>query len=244
MYDRRSGWSLDTLGAAELRGRIRPRLLGRGLSAGQILGVAGWQVRAQIQRRAIRPGRGSAMWRRGSPHPRPTALGLNMSIADRVQPRLEAGFWPGRAGGPALLDRYSPDGSRSAGARSSRAPSPSSEGTAVERLPSVLAVPIPPRRAGKHSGTCTNSGPLRGRAQGALPRRCELITYQFHRPCIELGYRYRATGPIADDRSRTPPEAPGARPPSLYYRRPHPGARASRHARLEKPAFLSPRSTS
>src|SRR5712672_2245904 len=70
---------LDTLGAGELRRRIRA-FVGEDVDA-EILGVAGWQVRAQIAP-AYAAGRVFCMGDAVHRHPPTNGLGLNMSIAD------------------------------------------------------------------------------------------------------------------------------------------------------------------
>ncbi len=78
MYDPKQV-SLDTIGTSELKERIGA-FVGEDVEA-EILGVAGWQVRAQIAS-AYSAGRVFCMGDAVHRHPPTNGLGLNMSIAD------------------------------------------------------------------------------------------------------------------------------------------------------------------
>src|ERR1700683_4526881 len=98
--------SLDAMGTGELRERINA-LVGEEVDA-EILGVAGWQVRAQIAP-AYSAGRVFCMGDAVHRHPPTNGLGLNMSIADAYNLGWKLALVQAGGAGAALRDRYSPE---------------------------------------------------------------------------------------------------------------------------------------
>ena len=146
--------SLDALGTGELRERIRA-FVGEDVDA-EILGVAGWQVRAQIAS-AYAAGRVFCMGDAVHRHPPTNGLGLNMSIADAYNLGWKLALVLAGRAGAALLDSYSRNDSRS-GRRASSAPSPACRKEPRSRPPSGTSRASPPRRAGRPSVPCTSQG--------------------------------------------------------------------------------------
>ena len=121
--------SLDAMSIGELRERIRA-LVGEDVDA-EILGVAGWQVRAQIAP-AYAAGRVFCMGDAVHRHPPTNGLGLNMSIADAYNLGWKLALvLAGRAGG-ALLDSYSAERQPVGAQGVQRAITSLQEGAAVE----------------------------------------------------------------------------------------------------------------
>ena len=219
--------SLDTLGADELYRRIRA-FVGEDVDA-EILGVAGWQVRAQIAS-SYAAGRVFCMGDAVHRHPPTNGLGLNMSIADAYNLGWKLALVLAGRAGAALLDSYSRNGSRS-GRKASSAPSPACRKAPRSRLPSGTTAQ--PAEAGwKALGTLYEPGPAGDERRDALHKAIELSNYQFNAHGIELGYRYRSDA-VVDDGSPDPIPKTPARDPQLYYQpTTRPGARVP-HARLE-----------
>src|SRR5260370_5867399 len=97
--------SLDALGTDELKRKIGA-FVGEDVDA-EILGVAGWQVRAQIAP-AYSAGRVFCMGDAVHRHPPTNGLGLNMSIADAYNLGWKLALVLAGRAGAALLDSYSP----------------------------------------------------------------------------------------------------------------------------------------
>jgi 2,4-dichlorophenol 6-monooxygenase len=221
--------SLDTLGADELCRRIRA-FVGEDVDA-EILGVAGWQVRAQIAS-SYAAGRVFCMGDAVHRHPPTNGLGLNMSIADAYNLGWKLALvLTGRAGA-ALLDSYSPERQPVGAQGVQRAITSLQEGAAVEAA--LGYEPAQPAEAGwKALGTLYEPGPAGDERRDALYKAIELSNYQFNAHGIELGYRYRSDA-IVDDGSPDPIPKTPARDPQLYYQpTTRPGARVP-HARLEQ----------
>src|SRR6478735_1959100 len=128
MYDPKQV-SLDTLGADELRRRIRA-FVGEDVDA-EILGVAGWQVRAQIAS-SYAAGRVFCMGDAVHRHPPTNGLGLNMSIADAYNLGWKLALVLAGRAGAALLDSYSPERQPVGAQGVQRAITSLQEGAAVE----------------------------------------------------------------------------------------------------------------
>jgi 2,4-dichlorophenol 6-monooxygenase len=217
--------SLDAMGAGELTERIRA-FVGEDVDA-EILGVAGWQVRAQIAP-AYAAGRVFCMGDAVHRHPPTNGLGLNMSIADAYNLGWKLALvLAGRAGG-ALLDSYSAERQPVGAQGVQRAITSLQEGAAVEAA--LGYEPGQPAEAGwKALNILSEPGPAGDERRDALHKAIELSNYQFNAHGIELGYRYRS-GAIVDDGS---PDPAPRRDPQLYYQpTTRPGARVP-HARLE-----------
>ena len=218
--------SLDAMSEGELTERIHA-LVGEKVDA-EILGVAGWQVRAQIAP-AYSAGRVFCMGDAVHRHPPTNGLGLNMSIADAYNLGWKLALvLAGRAGG-ALLDSYSAE-RQPVGARGvQRAITSLQEGAAVE-----AALGFEPGQAAEAGWAALNTlyepGPAGDERRDALRKAIELSNYQFNAHGVELGYRYQSAA-IVDDGS---PDPTPVRDPQLYYQATtRPGARVP-HARLER----------
>ena len=221
--------SLDTLGADELYRRIRA-FVGEDVDA-EILGVAGWQVRAQIAS-SYAAGRVFCMGDAVHRHPPTNGLGLNMSIADAYNLGWKLALVLAGRAGAALLDSYSPERQPVGAQGVQRAITSLQEGAAVEAA--LGYEPAQPAEAGwKALGTLYEPGPAGDERRDALHKAIELSNYQFNAHGIELGYRYRSDA-IVDDGSPDPIPKTPARDPQLYYQpTTRPGARVP-HARLEQ----------
>ncbi|HXL89934.1 MAG TPA: FAD-dependent monooxygenase [Streptosporangiaceae bacterium] len=218
--------TLETLGTGELTERIHA-FLGEEVDA-EILGVAGWQVRAQIAP-AYAAGRVFCMGDAVHRHPPTNGLGLNMSIADAYNLGWKLALVLAGRAGTALLDSYSAE-RQPVGARGvQRAITSLQEGAAVEAA--LGYEPGQPAEAGwKALNTLYEPGPAGDERRDALRKAIELSNYQFNAHGIELGYRYRSDAIVDDDS----PEPAPARDPQLYYQpTTRPGARVP-HARLEQ----------
>ena len=194
----------------------------------EILGVAGWQVRAQIAP-AYAAGRVFCMGDAVHRHPPTNGLGLNMSIADAYNLGWKLALVLAGRAGAALLDSYSPERQPVGAQGVQRAITSLQEGAAVEAA--LGYEPAQPAEAGwKALSTLYEPGPAGDERRNALRKAIELSNYQFNAHGIELGYRYRSDA-IVDDGS---PDPTPARDPQLYYQpTTRPGARVP-HARLEQ----------
>ena len=218
--------SLDAMSSGELRERINA-LVGEEVDA-EILGVAGWQVRAQIAP-AYSAGRVFCMGDAVHRHPPTNGLGLNMSIADAYNLSWKLALVLAGRAGTALLDSYSPERQPVGAQGVQRAITSLQEGAAVE-----AALGYEPGQAAEAGWAALNTlyepGPAGDERRNALRKAIELSNYQFNAHGIELGYRYRSDA-IVDDGS---PEPIPTRDPQLYYQpTTRPGARVP-HARLER----------
>jgi 2,4-dichlorophenol 6-monooxygenase len=218
--------SLDALGTGELRERISA-LVGEEVDA-EILGVAGWQVRAQIAP-AYSAGRVFCMGDAVHRHPPTNGLGLNMSIADAYNLGWKLALVLAGRAGTALLDSYSAERQPVGAQGVQRAITSLQEGAAVE-----AALGYEPGQAAETGWEALNTlyepGPAGDERRDALRKAIELSNYQFNAHGVELGYRYQSDA-IVDDGS---PDPIPARDPQLYYQpTTRPGARVP-HARLER----------
>ena len=218
--------SLDTLGADELdaadsrlRGRGRRR---RDPRCRRMAGTGADRVRLFGRTRVLHGRRGSP----ASADQRPRAQHVHRR---RVQPRLEAGPSPGRAGGRRRCWTATRRNDSRSGRRASSAPSPACRRAPRSRPPSGYE-PAQPAEAGwKALSTLYEPGPAGDERRDALRKAIELSNYQFNAHGIELG-----TAIEARDRRRRQPGPHPARDPQLYYQpTTRPGARVP-HARLER----------
>ena len=218
--------SLDEMGTGELTERIRA-LVGEDVDA-EILGVAGWQVRAQVAP-VFSAGRVFAMGDAVHRHPPTNGLGLNMSIADAYNLGWKLALVLAGRAGAALLDSYSAERQPVGAQGVQRAITSLQEGAAVEAA--LGYEPGQPADAGWEAlGTLYEPGSAGDDRREALRKAIELSNYQFNAHGIELGYRYRSDV-IVDDGS---PDPTPVRDPQLYYQpTTRPGARVP-HARLER----------
>jgi 2,4-dichlorophenol 6-monooxygenase len=224
MYDPQRE-SLDAFTPADLLARIRA-LVGEDIDA-EVLGVAGWQVRAQIAP-AYSAGRvfcaGDAVHR----HPPTNGLGLNMSIADAYNLGWKLALvLDGRAGSP-LLDSYCAERQPVGAQGVQRAITSLQEGAAIEAA--LGFEPGQSAAAGWQAlGVLYEASPAGEDRRNALRKAIELSNYQFNAHGIELGYRYESDVIIGDGS----PEPVPLRDPQLYYQpTTRAGARVP-HARLE-----------
>ena len=218
--------SLDAMGTGELQGTDkRPRRRGRRRRDPRCGRMAG----AGADRAGLFRGARVLHGRRGSPAPADQRPGAQHVHRGRVQPRLEAGSRPGRAGGRRLLDSYSAERQPVGAQGVQRAITSLQEGAAVEAA--LGYEPGQPAEAGWQAlNTLYEPGPAGDERRKALRKAIELSNYQFNAHGIELGYRYRSDA-IVDDGS---PDPIPARDPQLYYQpTTRPGARVP-HARLER----------
>src|ERR1700722_7959429 len=218
--------SLDAMGTGELTERIRA-FVGEEVHA-EILGVAGWQVRAQVAP-AYSAGRVFAMGDAVHRHPPTNGLGLNMSIADAYNLGWKLALVVAGRAGDALLDSYSAERQPVGAQGVQRAITSLQEGAAVE-----AALGVGPGQAAEAGWEALDvlyePGPAGDERREALRKAIELSNYQFNAHGVELGYRYQSAA-IVDDGS---PEPIPARDPQLYYQATtRPGARVP-HARLER----------
>jgi 2,4-dichlorophenol 6-monooxygenase len=228
MYDPKQV-SLDTLGTDDLNRRIRA-FVGEDVDA-EILGVAGWPVRAQIAP-AYSAGRVFCMGDAVHRHPPTNGLGLNMSIADAYNLGWKLALVTAGRAGAALLDSYSAERQPVGAQGVQRAITSLQEGAAIEAA--LGYEPAQPAEAGwKALGTLYEPGPAGDERRDALGKAIELSNYQFNAHGVELGYRYQSDA-ITDDGTPDPIPKTPARDPQLYYQpTTRPGARVP-HARLQQ----------
>jgi 2,4-dichlorophenol 6-monooxygenase len=224
MYDP-AQTSLDTMTPGDLNRQISA-LVGADVDA-EILGVAGWQVRAQIAP-SYSAGRVFCMGDAVHRHPPTNGLGLNMSIADAYNLGWKLALVLAGRAGAALLDSYSAERQPVGAQGVQRAITSLQEGAAIEAA--LGYEPGQPAEAGWQAlAALYEPGPAGDERRDALHKAIELSNYQFNAHGIELGYRYHSDA-IADDDS---PDPTPARDPQLYYQpTTRPGARVP-HARLE-----------
>src|SRR5712675_836485 len=216
---------LSELTEEDLLQRIRA-MVGEDIDA-EILGLAGWQVRAQVAAR-YSSGNVFCMGDAVHRHPPTNGLGLNMSVADAHNLAWKLALVLAGRAGAALLDSYSPERQPVGAQGVQRAITSLQEGAAVEAA--LGYEPAQPAEAGwKALSTLYEPGPAGDERRDALHKAIELSNYQFNAHGVELGYRYRSDV-IVDDGS---PDPTPVRDPQLYYQpTTRPGARVP-HARLE-----------
>ncbi|OYD70998.1 FAD-dependent monooxygenase [Rhodococcus sp. OK302] len=194
----------------------------------EILGVAGWQVRAQVapQYHVDRVFlMGDAVHR----HPPTNGLGLNMSVADAYNLGWKLALNLAGRGGRALLDSYTAERQPVGVEGVNRAITSLQESGAVE-----AALGFEPGQSvedgQKALSVLFEAGPAGDARREALRQAVELSNYQFNAHGIELGYRYHSDAIASEDQA----EAPPTRDPQLYYEpTSRPGVRVP-HARLER----------
>ncbi|WP_329062206.1 FAD-dependent monooxygenase [Amycolatopsis sp. NBC_01480] len=216
---------LEELSAAELRARI-DAVVGEPVEA-EILGVAGWQVNAQVAPR-YQQGRVFCMGDAVHRHPPTNGLGLNMSVADADNLAWKLALSLGGHAGPALLESYSEERQPVGAAGVRRAITSLHEGAAVD-----AALGFEPGQSTedgwKELEVLYEPGIAGDERRAALRAAVELSNYQFNAHGVELGYRYES-GVLADDGVESASEAD----PQLFYRpSSRPGTRVP-HALLER----------
>jgi 2,4-dichlorophenol 6-monooxygenase len=217
---------VDEITDDDLRQRIRA-VVGEDVDA-EILGVAGWQVRAQVARQYA-AGRVFCMGDAVHRHPPTNGLGLNMSIADAHNLAWKLALVLAGRAGPRLLASYTDERQPVGATGVTRALNSLLEGAAVE-----TALGLQPAQSAEDGWKALNvlyePGVAGDERRRALREAIELSNYQFNAHGIELGYRYRSKV-ISDDPT---PEPDPQRDPQLHYTpTTRPGARVP-HARLER----------
>ena len=224
MYDPQQT-AVENIGREELTERI-DALVGEHVEA-EILGVAGWQVNAQVAAR-YQSGRvfciGDAVHR----HPPTNGLGLNMSIADADNLAWKLALALDGRAGPALLESYTAERQPVGAAGVRRAITSLQEGAAIDQ-----ALGYEPGQTAQDGWKALRvlfePGVAGDERRAALRAAIELSNYQFNAHGVELGYRY-SSAVLRDDGV----ESPRADDAQLHYRpTTRPGARVP-HARLER----------
>jgi 2,4-dichlorophenol 6-monooxygenase len=194
----------------------------------EILGLAGWQVRAQVADR-YSSGNVLCMGDAVHRHPPTNGLGLNMSVADAHNLAWKLAFVLDGRAGERLLASYSDERQPVGAAGVKRAITSLREAAAVD-----AALGLEPNQSTEDGWKALNvlyePGVAGEERRRALREAIELSNYQFNAHGIELGYVY-TSDVIAQE--ATPAPQP-QRDPVLYYTpTTRPGARVP-HARLER----------
>ena len=213
--------SLDAMGADELKERISA-LVGEEVDA-EILGVAGWQVRAQIAP-AYPRGACSPWATRFTGTRRPTAWGSTCPSRTTYNLGWKLALVLAGRAGAALLDSYSAERQPVGAQGVQRAITSLQEGAAVE-----AALGYEPGQAAEAGWEALNTlyepGPAgdERRKRAAQGDRAEQLPVQrpWHRARVPLSQRRHR-------RRRQPGPHPGARPPAATTSRPPVPAPASR----------------
>jgi 2,4-dichlorophenol 6-monooxygenase len=217
---------LSELDEDHLLQRIRAAV-GEDIDA-EILGLAGWQVRAQFAARYASGNvfcMGDAVHR----HPPTNGLGLNMSIADAYNLAWKLAFVLDGRAGERLLASYSAERQPVGAAGVTRAITSLREASAIE-----TALGLEPNQSAEDGWKALNvlyePGVAGEERRRALREAIELSNYQFNAHGIELGYVYHSDVITQESTPAPQPE----RDPVLYYTpTTRPGARVP-HARLER----------
>jgi len=216
---------LPELTGDDLLQRIRAAV-GEDIDA-EILGLAGWQVRAQVAER-YSSGNVFCMGDAVHRHPPTNGLGLNMSVADAHNLAWKLAFVLDGRAGERLLASYSDERQPVGAAGVQRAITSLGEGAAID-----AALGLEPNQSAEDGWKALNvlyePGVAGDERRRALREAIELSNYQFNAHGIELGYVYHSDV-ISQEATPAPPE----RDPVLYYTpTTRPGARVP-HARLER----------
>ena len=219
---------LSELAEDALLQRIRA-VVGEDIDA-EILGLAGWQVRAQVAP-CYSSGNVFCMGDAVHRHPPTNGLGLNMSVADAYNLAWKLAFVLDGRGGRQLLDSYNAERQPVGAAGVNRAITSLHESSAIE-----TALGLEPNQSAEDGWKALNvlyePGVAGDERRRALREAIELSNYQFNAHGIELGYVYHSE---VITQEATPPGKP-ERDPALYYTpTTRPGARVP-HARLERDA--------
>jgi 2,4-dichlorophenol 6-monooxygenase len=218
--------ALVELTEADLLHRIRAAV-GEDIDA-EILGLAGWQVRAQVAER-YSSGNVFCMGDAVHRHPPTNGLGLNMSVADAYNLAWKLAFVLDGRAGERLLASYSDERQPVGAAGVKRAITSLGEGAAVD-----AALGLEPHQSAEDGWKALNvlyePGVAGDERRRALREAIELSNYQFNAHGIELGYVYHSDVITAEP---TPPPEPQGDPVLYYTPTTRPGARVP-HARLER----------
>jgi len=215
----------EDMSQQELAGRI-DALVGEHVEA-EILGVAGWQVNAQVAAR-YQSGRVFCMGDAVHRHPPTNGLGLNMSVADADNLAWKLALALDGRAGPGLLGSYTAERQPVGAAGVRRAITSLQEGGAIDQA--LGYQPGQSEQDGwKALRVLFEPGVAGDERRAALRAAIELSNYQFNAHGVELGYRY--SSPVLRDDGAGSPQAGD---PELHYRpTTRPGARVP-HARLER----------
>ena len=225
MYDPQET-TLAELDQDGLLRRIRD-VVGEDIDA-EILGVAGWQVRAQVAS-CYSSGKVFCMGDAVHRHPPTNGLGLNMSVADAYNLAWKLAFVLDGRAGERLLDSYSAERQPVGAGGVKRAITSLQESSAIE-----TALGLQPKQSAEDGWKALNvlyePGVAGDERRRALREAIELSNYQFNAHGIELGYVYESDVITEEPTPAPEPE----RDPVLYYTpTTRPGARVP-HARLER----------
>jgi 2,4-dichlorophenol 6-monooxygenase len=194
----------------------------------EILGLAGWQVRAQVADH-YSSGNVFCMGDAVHRHPPTNGLGLNMSVADAHNLAWKLAFVLDGRAGERLLASYSDERQPVGAAGVKRAITSLNEGAAVD-----AALGLEPNQSAEDGWKALNvlyePGVAGEERRRALREAIELSNYQFNAHGIELGYVYQSDV-IAQE--ATPAPQPERDPVLHYTPTTRPGARVP-HARLER----------
>jgi 2,4-dichlorophenol 6-monooxygenase len=194
----------------------------------EILGVAGWQVNAQVAP-TYAQGRVFCMGDAVHRHPPTNGLGLNMSIADAYNLGWKVALVLDGTADPPLLDTYSSERQPVGAAGVQRAITSLQEGAAIDAALGLL--PGQSEEDGwKELRVLFESSVAGDERRAALTEAVALSHYQFNAHGIELGYRYESVA-VSDD--GIDPPGYGLDPVLNYQPTSRPGARVP-HARLER----------
>ncbi|MGB9227405.1 FAD-dependent monooxygenase, partial [Mycobacterium sp.] len=210
----------------DLLQRIRA-VVGEDIDA-EILGVAGWQVRAQVAM-CYSSGKVFCMGDAVHRHPPTNGLGLNMSVADAYNLAWKLAFVLDGRASEHLLASYSAERQAVGAAGVKRAITSLGESSAIE-----TALGLTPGQSAEDGWKALNvlyePGVAGDERRRALREAIELSNNQFNAHGIELGYIYRSDVITEEPTPATEPE----RNSTLYYTpTTRPGARVP-HARLER----------
>jgi 2,4-dichlorophenol 6-monooxygenase len=218
--------TLSELDEDALLHRIRAAV-GEDIDA-EILGLAGWQVRAQV---AVRYSSGNVFCMGDAVHRHPpnNGLGLNMSIGDAYNLAWKLAFVLDGRAGERLLASYSAERQPVGAAGVKRAITSFNESPAIE-----VALGLEPNQSAEDGWKALNvlyePGVAGDERRRALREAVELMNYQNNAHGIELGYVYQSDVITQESTPALEPE----RDPVLYYTpTTRPGARVP-HARLER----------
>src|ERR1700756_2198381 len=200
---------LPELTEDDLLQRIRAAV-GEDIDA-EILGLAGWQVRAQVADR-YSSGNVFCMGDAVHRHPPTNGLGLNMSVADAHNLAWKLAFVLDGRAGERLLASYSDERQPVGAAGVKRAITSLNEASAIE-----TALGLEPNQSAEDGWKALNvlyePGVAGEGGRRALREAIELSNYQFNAQGIELGYVYHSDAITTEPTTPPPPE----RYPVLFY---------------------------
>ncbi|MFC8360059.1 FAD-dependent monooxygenase [Streptomyces griseorubiginosus] len=194
----------------------------------EILGVAGWQVNAQVAPVYGRDGAycaGDAVHR----HPPTNGLGLNMSVADGFNLAWKLALVHRGLAGPGLLDTYSTERQPVGAAGVARAIT-SLQDAAAFREAVGLAEGMTEEEGWRALDVLNDPTPEGDERRAALRKVLDHTDYRYNALGLEVGYQYE-TGALVPDEPPRPRQ--GGDPVLDYERTTRPGARVP-HARLER----------